>query len=248
MIEDEFGIKYLEGGSKRFYIIDMSAKRYDFENTSPYLFRMGKHEIKNNSWGGMLYEIACLLNKLDPKSRDELLMIKCDWGKQSVFSEQNKTNFKKFEYDLYMNLNHTAVHAVWTIQLLLQEWLIPLETCEMYIHRMPKSEKPEIIEYYTQKTISGLEKHMDLTTALSKDIIEKYVQFLLMINVKLCPQVFKKSAYNNIFVVDEFYIFENMRKKLEHYINIVFSEKVNRRKNAQRALEYLRQYYKRVLD
>ena len=69
-----------------------------------------------------------------------------------------------------------------------------------------------------------------------------------MINVKLCPQVFKKSAYNNIFVVDEFYIFENMRKKLEHYINIVFSEKVNLRKNAQRALEYLRQYYKRVLD
>lgn len=247
MIEDEYGIEYLEGNSKRFYNIDLTERRYDFEHTSPYLFRMSKHEIKNNSWSGMLYEIACLLNEIDPKSRNELLMIKCDWGTQAVFSEQNKSNFKKFKHELYINLNHTAIHAMWTIQLLLKEWSIPLENCEMYIHRMPKSEEPEIIEYYTRKTISGLKQHMEFTTALSKEIIEKYIQFLRVINDKLCPKVFKKSAYNNILVVDEFYLFENMRKKLEDYINIVFSEKESRRKNTQQALEYLRQYYKRVL-
>ena len=247
MIEDEFGIEYLEGNSKRFYKIDITIKRYDLENTTPYLFRMGKYEIKNNSWGGMLYEIACLLNKIDPKSRDELLMIKADWGKQSVFSVENKTNFKIFQHGLYINLNHTSIHAMWTIQLLLNEWMIPLENCEMYIHRMPKAERAEVIEYYTKKTISGMETHLGLTTSLSKDAIEKYINLLREINEKLCPKVFNNSGYNNIFVIDEFYLFETMRKKLVNRINVVFSDKVYVRKNAQQALEYLRQYYKRIL-
>ena len=92
-----------------------------------------------------------------------------------------------------------------------------------------------------------MEKHLGLTTSLSKDAIAKYINLLREINEKLCPKVFNNSGYNNIFVVDEFYLFEKMRKELLNHINVIFSDKVYVRKNAQQALEYLRQYYKRIL-
>jgi len=57
----------------------------------------------------MLYWLAKLLISISPKSKEELLNIKNDWGKQAVFSEVKKSNFKDFDYGLFINLNHTSM-------------------------------------------------------------------------------------------------------------------------------------------
>lgn len=244
-IEEKFKIEYLNGGKKRYYRIDLRKREYNFEFTSPYILQIGEVKLKETSWSSMVYRLAMFLYESNPKSQQKLISIINDWGRQSVFSDKYKTNYKEFIEGIYINCNHTAVHSVWTIQLLLKEWNVNLEECKMYIHRMPRSEEKEVISYYEQKTIYDFKQYLCLAGKSCK-YIEFMVKIIKKINEGICPKLFNRSGYNNILVIDEFYIFDSMMKELIEHIKFA-TNKQQAIKNFNEALKKLREYYRKVL-
>lgn len=245
MIEEKNNIFYIN--HKRYYKIDLNVRSTDFEYSTPYKLKIEDCEIKETSWNRLILKLAKFLNKYNPKTKDELLMIRNDWGKQAVFSMEQKSNYKEFEYGLFINVNHTSVHAVWTIQLLLFEWGINLANCELYIHRQPRGETSEVIEYYTNNNLIKFKEYMGFATSLSSEQIDKVISLLKLINDKLCPKVFCRSGYNNIFVLDEYIFYDKMMKELIIYLDNNHIGKPIFRKNCERSLSYLGKYYKQVL-
>ena len=128
-LEKKYNIIYING--LRFYLQDLNIREYLYENTLPLYFEFEDIEIFCNSWKNMIFEIVKAIDKKFPKTTSDLLSIKCDWGKQSVFSMEKKTNFIPYN-GLYINCNHNSVHAMWTIQLILKEYNIPLDKCIFY--------------------------------------------------------------------------------------------------------------------
>lgn len=246
MIEDIYNIIYIN--QKRYYKIDLNVRLTDFEYSTPYILEIDNYEIKETSWNAMILKLASFLNKYNPKSREELLQIRNDWGKQSVFDEEPKSNYKEFDYGLFINVNHNSVHAVWTLQLLLKEWKIDLSRCKLYIHRQPKGEKYEVIKYYTDKTINNLREFLQFSTSMQLSQINKIVDLLTLLNEKICPKLFNHSGYDNILVLDDNIFYAKMKKDILNYINMRYIEKINLRKNCEKALNYLGEYYKRVLN
>ncbi len=245
MIEEKYNIIYVK--SKRYYKIDLSVRSVDFEYSTPYLLKVDDYEIKEASWNRLILKLAEFLNKYNPKTKESLLTIKNDWGKQAVFSTQQKSNFKEFDYGLFINVNHTSVHAVWTIQLLLSEWGINLAECQLYIHRQPRGEIAEVINYYTEKNLIQFKEYMGFATSMQPEQIDKVITLLKTINNKLCPKIFSRSGYNNIFVLDEYLFYDKMRKDMMIYINNHYVDKPIFRNNCNKSLNYLGKFYKQIL-
>lgn len=245
MIEEKYNIIFID--KKRCYRVNLSSKEYNFEHSTPVFLKIEDHKIEENSWNNLVFELAKFLNMLSPKPAKELLSIAQDWGEQKVFSERGLSNFREFDYGLYINVNHTSVHAVWTIQLLLREWNVDLKKCELIIHRMPRSESKEVIDYYTKQTIDGFQKYLKFVTTYNDDKIKKFTDGLIYINDHIGQRVFKNSGYNNLLVIDDYPIFYNMKTEILKYISTKYYDKVNFIKNANAIISMLDKYYKRAL-
>ena len=245
MIEEKNNILYI--GKRRCYKVDLYNKEYNFEHTTPVYISIDGQKIEENSWNVLIYQLAVHLNKLNPKSKDQLLLIKQDWGEQKVFSENLLSNYREFDYGLFINVNHTSIHAVWTIQLLLREWNVDLNKCELIIHRMPRSETKEVVEYYTTHTISGLQKYLKFVTSYKDNKINKIIEGLVYINDHIGEKVFKNSGYNNLLIIDDYPIFYNMKNDVLKYIAVKYYNKETFIKNSEYIMSWLDKYYKRVL-
>lgn len=244
-IEEKYKIKYI--GSKRVYKADLSTREFDFEFSSPYSIKVGTYYHKVGSYNNMIYSLAKYLNELSPKSKEELLNIKNDWGKQDVFSEVQKSNYKEFDCGLFINVNHTSVHALWTIQLLLKKWNVDLSTCELYIHRMPKGEKREVLDYYEEKTIKDFKEYVRFTHSYSQEEINFIAQKLIAINQKICPKLYVKKGYDNILVLDDYYVFSKMRDEIIEQLKRILINKPKNLKNYRISLNLLDDFYKQRL-
>ena len=246
-IEEKYNIIYVK--AKRYYKIDLGTRHYDLDFSTPYTIKVYNHTIVSSSWKEMLIKLAWFLQNNNPKSYDELLAIRNDWGKQAVFSIEKKSNFEDFAYGLYINVNHTSTHASWTMQLLLTEWNIDLSSVELYIHRQPRSEPADAIAHYEDETIDGVRRYMALNYSFDAEKIERINKILKRINNEWCPRIFANSGYNNILIVDQYFIFDKMKKDILAYINkrLVAEQKERTYKTVSFALQYLEAYYKKVL-
>ena len=88
---------------------------------------------------------------------------------------------------------------------------------------------------------------MQFTTSCDLAMIEKIIGILRKINDIMCPKVFPRSGYNNIWVLDEYIYFDKMKTDLLDYIGKIYFEKPIPKKNCEKALEYLNKYYKKAL-
>lgn len=243
---EEYGMVIIDG--KRFYNVDLKVRSYDVEYSAPYYLHIGSKLLQKNSWSNLILELVKFLNALIPKTKEELLAIKNDWGKQEVFSADIKANYKKLNDEIYINCNHTAVHALWTIQLLLKEWGVPLDGCGMLIRRYPKSEKPEVLKYYEDKNKKDFEEYLSSVKRFSKEKAIKIIDFLENVNNKICPCLFKKSGFDNIFVLEDMAVYSKMKYDILNYLNAKYLDKPIIKKNGDIAMGLLREYYRAMLN
>jgi len=241
-IEEKYNIRYV--GAKRLYKVDLYNRNYDFEFSSPYALKIGSYSKKIGSYNNLIFWEAKLLNQISPKSKEELLSIKNDWGKQKVFSTIKKSNFMKFDEGLFINVNHTSIHAIWTIQLFLNEWNIDLSTCELYIHKMPKGEKEDVIKYYESKTIDDFRTYINETHLDSKKNLDYIVSVLANINRTICPKLFENKGYNNILAIDNYSIFLTLKKEIILDLENMDYKNKNVLKNYLISLKLLDEFYK----
>lgn len=245
MIEEKYNIIFLD--KKRCYKVDLGNREYNFEHTTPVYIIVDGEKIEENAWNNLIYKLAIYLNTLNPKDKEQLLLIEQDWGKQKVFSETGLSNYREFDYGLYINANHTSVHAVWTIQLLLREWKIDIKKCELVIHRMPRNEAKEVVDYYTQQTLIGFKGYLQMVTSFTDEKIDKIINALQYINDRLGEKIFKRSGYNNFLIVDDYPIFCKMKTDTMNYISQKHYDKEAFVKKAAFAMSWLDKYYKRAL-
>ncbi len=236
ILEEKYDIYYIN--DKRYYVEAMN-KSLILENTIPYMFEYKDIRIYDTAWNRITVKILEAIDALNPKSDEELLSLKYDWSNTVVFSRDKLTNFLPFK-NIYLNTNHTAVHAGMNIQFLLSTYGIPLDECKMHIRRHPQSEPKEAKEYFKNITISGFKKVLMLI-GLSQKGIDTIIGNIEIFNKKFLIEVSK--GFNDFFLFDDYYYFVNYKQKTIDYINKKFYG-TPYVEAAERGLGYLDVYYK----
>lgn len=229
-------------GKKRYYIEDLTERDYNLENTTPYQIEILDNPIEAHSWGAMLCQIANLLLKLFPDYLSNIMEFKCGWSKAAMFSKEAKTNYKSINHGLYMNCNHTALHACWVIQDLLDYFKIDKSTVKFLIHR-PCSAEPAHVKAYIEKRFKR--GFIEYLMTYHKRTEEQANKIITVIEKYLNPMLAKISkSYTNWFLFDDNATMVNYVKKIKEQItfSIKFDEKA--RKILNRSLDLLWKYYK----
>ena len=106
-------------GKRRYYIEDLSVRDYTLENTTPYQLQLFDTVIEETSWGELLRKVSLFLLERFPEYMDTITDFRCQWTKQVMYSREKKTNYKVLTEELFINVNHTALHSCWFLQDLL---------------------------------------------------------------------------------------------------------------------------------
>lgn len=236
-IEDKYNICYID--RRRYYIEDLSKRNFNVECATPYYFNYKDIRIYESSWKNMVYKIALQMNLQFPKSDMEYLELKNDWGKQKVFSEEKLKNYERFN-NLYINLNHTAVHALWTIQLLINFYGINPAECRLFLRRHGSAEPKEAQAYFQQKTIDELNLYMQEKCLYPEDRCKRVIKNLMYLN-KFMPDISK--SHNNLFLFDDGANFANYKDKLLEYLKFKKRFEEDKLKIAESCLKVIYKYY-----
>lgn len=238
-IYQKYNIEYI--GGIRHYVVDLKEKEYSFENTVPYCINIYGEEIFDSSWKNIIEKIVVHIDKINPKTIDELLAIKNTWGKQAVFSQTAKANHIPFK-GIYINANHTAVHAMWTIQLLLNEYAIDLDKCKFIIRRLPIAEPKEVREYERAKAEQGFREFMVEKYKKSDEFIDAIIKTINLLNKKILSEL--TVGYNDLFLLENPQYYTNYSiKVIEHAKkHMMFNE--NQMKTIEYAIEKLGKFIK----
>ena len=211
-LEEKYGIVYIDG--KRYYSEDLTQRNYSVENSTPFSFFYsdGDHvvDVKDNTWNNMIYKIAVAFDEFIPKSEEEYLGVQNDWGKQKVFSREKLKNYLAFK-DIYINLNHTAIHALWTIQILLDFYGIDRASCQMLLRRHGSAEPKEAQAYFQNKTLEGFDCYLQEIRGYSQEKSKKIINNLTVAN-KLMPKI--SRSYDNLFLFEDGSMLSGYGKKL----------------------------------
>ena len=232
---EKYNIVTING--KRYYKEDLTKRDFIVECAVPYCFKYEDIEIYESAWTRMLTSVLKVIDAKNPKRSDELLKIENDWGKQKVFYEKEQSNTIEFK-GIYFNLNHSAVHSLWTLQLLLKVYGIPLGQCELYLRRPPYAEPEDVRIAVKEDVINAFKEHLE-GKGLATSKIEAVIKVIEVLNVTL-----KKTSksYTDFFLFDDNNVFCNYRKKvIDDLANRVDSKKLNIFKTS---INYLDDFYK----
>ena len=231
----EYNLTFVNG--ERMYIINLDTNNMIFENTTPFYFRYLENEIYCNSWKNLLPSIFKIFNEINPKTNEELLCIKNTWGKQDVFSTIKLSNYIEVENGVFMNCNHTAIHAFNTIQLLSNEYHVNSSDCLLVIKRQPSAEPGAVKEYFKNESIKKFKAYLKYVKNISESSIDIIVKNVESINKNFLQKISK--GYNDFFLIENPSTFFNYMVKTNDEIKkfMRYPEKV---KNAiYRQLNYL---------
>jgi len=219
----------------RYYLVDLKIKEYNFENTIPYCCIVDGVEIYDSSWKGMIVKLCEYLDDVSPKPIEELLNISNFWGKQAVFSLVKKTNYTPFK-GIYINTNHTAVHAMWTIQLLLDKYNIDLDNCKFVIKRLPIAEPKEVRDYERDRTITSLREYL-VGKNKTEDFVNRIIKNVEIINNKIMPKL--SVGYYDLFLIEVPAYFSNYASKVLEYAKTKLMYNEGQLKTIEYTLNYL---------
>lgn len=90
-IEEKYNIVYQN--NKRYYVFDMETSLPLLDNVVPYFFKYKDIEIYDSNWNRIAIKILEAIDKINPKTDEELLSIKYFWPNTPVFSKTKRTNF-----------------------------------------------------------------------------------------------------------------------------------------------------------
>lgn len=230
-------------GKRRYYIEDLTERDYSLENTTPYQLEIFDHAIEEHSWGHLLCKTAELLLDLFPEYNDKIISFRCPWSKAQMFSFEARTNFKLLKSGIYINCNHTALHACWFLQDLLDFFGIDKSTVSFLIHR-PSSAEPKKVKDYVEKRFKrNFAEFIKSEYGKPDEYAEKVIR---MIEKYLNPMLAKISkSYTNLFLFDDNATLYNYIKKIREQINssLQFNDKGKYALN--KYLDLLVKYYKK---
>lgn len=229
-------------GKKRYYIEDLTERDYRLENTTPYQLEILGHAIEETSWTHLLEKVAKLLLDIFPQKRVTIIDFRCPWSKAAMFSTEPRTNFREVTDGLYVNCNHTALHACWFLQDMLDFFEVDKAGVSFLIHR-PSSAEPQKVKDYIEKRfkkgfVNFLISRYGLPDERAEKIIDNIDKYL---NPILCSI---SKSYTNFFLFDDNAVMANYIKKTKERIamTVRFSDKAKLSLN--RYLDWLVQYYK----
>lgn len=228
-------------GKKRYYIEDLSKRDFRLENTTPYQIELFGNVIDEHSWGIMLCQIVNLLMSLFPRNENDLLSFRTEWSKATIYSLEQKTNYKAIDNNLFFNCNHTALHSCWLLQDLLDFYSIDKSMVHFLIHR-PCSAEPENVKTYILKRFkNGFAVFLSQKYQLSSESADKVI---LNIEKHLNPMLSKVSkSYTNFFLFDDNATMYNYVKKVRELIlKSGYDDRAKKLLNMY--LDFLTEYYK----
>lgn len=227
---------------RRYYKEDLTTRDYTLAHTTPYCMMFRDFCSNKHSWGDLLIDLTNYLCSKSIKSLNELIYFHTEWTKQDIFLVEKRTNHKLLHNGLFLNCNHSALHACWLIQDLLNFFCINTNEVEFYIHRAVTNEPRELrvlLENEFKKEFKEflMVKH-DKTDELAEKIINN-------IEKVMNPRLSKiSSTYSNFFMFDDYIMYLNYAGKFEKIIDgdlrIVYKNK----QIIKRYLCYLREFYK----
>ena len=236
-IEEKYNICYI--GRKRYYLEDLTKRNYSVKCAIPYYFCYRDIRWYESSWKSLIFNVALELNLRYPKSDAEYLSLENDWGKQKVFSEHKSKNYERFN-NLYINLNHTAVHALWTLQLLLEFFGVDLSECKLYLSRHGSAEPKEAQKYFQDITVNGLKKFLADDKGLPEEKIALIIKNLFVVN-RCMPSL--SLTYNNLFLFDDSAVFAGYKDRLCEYLRTKAGLSEQKLATISKHLNYLKAYY-----
>ncbi len=229
-------------GTRRYYVEDLSERDYSLENTTPYQLDILGHIIEEHAWGLLLYRTADLLLTLFPDYKDKILSFQCQWTKAKMFTLEPKTNFKSLQNGFYINCNHTAVHACWFLQDMLDFFGIDKSSVSFLIHRPSSAEPKKVKEYVEKRFKRNFKEFIKSEFGKLDDYADKVIR---MIEKYLNPMLIKFSkSYTNFFLFDDNAILSNYVKRIREMMefDLRYDEKV--KKVFNKYLDYLVKFYK----
>ena len=228
-------------GKRRYYIEDLSVRDYTLENTTPYQLQLFDTVIEETSWGELLRKVSLFLLERFPEHMDTITDFRCQWTKQVMYSREKKTNYKVLTEELFINVNHTALHSCWFLQDLLDYFKVDRATVRFLIHRPSGAEPGNVKEYILNRSkkdfIVYLKENHQLTEEAAQSIVN-------LIDKHLNPLLCKVSkSYTNFFLFDSNTTLYNYVKRVkEKILASGYEEKA--KKLLLAVLEYIVKYYK----
>lgn len=236
-IEDKYHIFYID--KRRYYAEDLTIRNFYVENATPFRFCWKELQWNDRAWKNLIYNVALKFFDLIPKTQNEYLALKNDWGNQKVFSETKLKNHSEF-HGIYINLNHTAVHSLWTLQLLLDFFGIDRRECFLLLSRHGNAEPKEARDYFRAKTLEGFRTYLCKTLLFSPEKSQKIIVSLLSIN-NYMP--FISKSYSDLFLFDSGTTFLQYKQKVLQYLKFKKKLPENKLLVANQLLELLYQFY-----
>lgn len=111
-------------------------------------------------------------------------------------------NFKEVYPGLWVNCNHTALHAYWLLKDLLDFFGMCKDAAELVIHRLPSAEPGPAKLYFKNKCNADFKDCLSISKDKSPESIEKIVR---NIDAYLNPMLAEISnSYIDFFLFDSF--------------------------------------------
>lgn len=229
-------------GKRRYYIEDLTKRDYTLENTTPYQLKILNFAIEEHAWGLLLCKTVTFLLEEFPEYKEKILDFRCPWSKAAMFTKEKGINYKKLDDDLFINCNHTALHACWFLQDILDFFNIDKSTVYFLIHR-PSSAEPKHVKDYVERRFK---KDFSHYIVIYYDKSDEYAQKVVSNIEKYLNPILQKlsKSYSNFFLFDDVPTLYNYVKKAREYIQFKVDASAKVKNALNKYLDYLIEYYK----
>lgn len=236
----ENGIDLVFVGNRRLYGVNLTKRNYDLENTTPYSLSVPGCVFEETAWGELIRMMVTYYFDLYPDKEMGALAFKCDWSKQYMFSNVKKTNYRQLKENLWVNCNHTALHACWLIQDLLAFFGVEPKDAALIVHRPSAVEPSPVREEIKKETIGDFKEYLATVKDKSGASIERIVS---NIETYLNPLLVNlRRSYNDFFLFQSYSYCYNYGAEVRKVIATKYSEK--NREILNRYIDYLIDFYR----
>lgn len=214
----------LTNGLSRTYPQNMLERNFYLEFSTPVELGYKDFVLCKHSWTNLIQELVTNLVADKPQDVFELYKFKTSWSKQQVFYPEQITNSKKITKNLYINVNLTALHAVWLIQDLLAYYDIPLEETFLVVHIAPKGEKEPYKTEIKELMIKYFKEFLRDNKNQSDERIDKILHIIDIANKTLQKMTY---SYNDFYLFDDTLYLYNYKVKFFEQVGkyAAFNEK-----------------------
>ena len=231
---------------KRFYLVDMSQRGYDYEGSTPQVLSFDDFFSDEHSWVRLIELLARYIVSRIGGDTKRMIEFRVDWSSASIFKEHPATNPREVIPGLFVNCNHTAVHSIWLIKDLLLWFRGSIDDATLLIHRPPASEPTDLQEVYSSAYKTGFKRFLIQKEGKTDIAAEKVISNIEKMN-KYLPEISK--VYTNWFLICDLQTFSNLKSHFTpHMRSHYFTMPEKNFELFERYITYMGSYLKRCIN